>query len=384
MSNYVKCEESETKCVIHSRYDTFDWDSSAHLLSIRVEYHRSLDYRLRWKTSMCPQRSIRRPKSSERKPQKSPVSDEDVVQRRLKNQRRRTLERKAEAEDSRVDSYDWRQRDVIDVINCTHDAKHTAMEESEWQEPVEITDKGLTESDDDCVSVCSSIASGPSLLHHVTPKKLRLPQDLCSACRKLYQKAKRTKTPIISKLLDIDPKSLTCDQWVLIKSWTPRGLTYVSGKLLCHVQLKKEANVRVGESSGCSRPHAFLQRNLRRCVKVAKKNQKKRNGRKRRRDNSQGSRAAKQQRLHGNSHRQHSSLPIMNDEPGLEGLGPQETNSQSNTDLMKELIPCSVILEKVKPTEMTLRQKRLNPAGRFRDLLTQLQSNRSRIVRETR
>ncbi|XP_023130180.2 uncharacterized protein si:ch211-227n13.3 isoform X2 [Amphiprion ocellaris] len=260
---------------------------------------------------MCPQRSIRRPKSSERRPQKSPVSNEDVIQRRLKNQRLRTLQRKAEAEDSRVDPDDWRQCDIIDVISCTHDAKHVAMETTEGQKPVEITDKGLTESDDDCVSVCSSIASGPSLLHHVTPKKPRLPQNLCSACRKLYQKAKRTKAPIKSKLLDIDPKSLTCDQWVLIKSWTPRGLTNVSGKLLCHVHLKKEVRVREGESSGCSRPHAFLQRNLRRCVKVAKKNQKKRNGRKRRRNNSQGSRAAKQQRLHSNNHRRHSRSSLV-------------------------------------------------------------------------
>ncbi|XP_008286733.1 uncharacterized protein LOC103362218 isoform X2 [Stegastes partitus] len=328
---------------------------------------------------MCPQHSTRLPKASKNRPQKSPVSDEDVIQRRLKSQRRRTWQRKTEADDSVVDTDERRQRDLIDIIDCTHDDENVTMEQT-----VEINDTGLTESDEDCISVCSSIASGPSLLHHATPKKPKPSQGLCSACRKIYQKAKRTKAPIKNKLLDIDPESLTCDQWVLIKRWTPRRLTNVRGDFLSHAQLDKEVGVREGTSSACSRPHTFLQRNLRLCVRVTKKNQKKRTGRKRRRNGSQGSRAAKQQRLHSNHHRRHTGLTSLDEDLRSEGRRHQETNNQSNTDMPVDLTPCSVILENIRPTEKRPKQKKTNAAGRFRDLLAQLHSNSSMIVRETR
>lgn len=144
---------------------------------------------------MYPRRSSRPPKASKSSPQRSPSPVEEVIQRRLRGKRRRTGLRKAEAGDGVVSTHEGKDRDIIDIINTAHDAQRVA--EDDEVKFVEVSDKGVDESDEDCVSVTSSVASGPSVLY----KKQR-PQGFCSACRKLYQKAKKMKAPIKNKLLD--------------------------------------------------------------------------------------------------------------------------------------------------------------------------------------
>ncbi|XP_075954189.1 uncharacterized protein LOC142956466 isoform X1 [Anarhichas minor] len=360
--------------------------------------YRSFEYCVKWKLPMYPRRSSRPPKASKRSPQRSPSPNEEVIQRRWRGKRQRTGLREAEADDNLVNTdKEEEDRDIIDVINSTLQARRVAEEDE--VKFVEVTDEGVDDSDEDCVSVTSSIASGPSVLHNsVSPKKLRPPQGLCSACKTLYQKAKKMKAPIKSKLLDNDPKSLTCDQWVLIKSWRPRRLPNARGKLLIRVQLVKKrlavnngANRPArcgGDSPACSRPHAFLQRNLRRRVRVPVK---KKSRRKRTRDGSQGRRVAKQQRLLSNNRGQRvSSSPASgpSGSAGFEGRSDQEVNDESDTNPTLELIPSTVTMETTKPREVPPEQKapkkKKTTTGGFRDLLAQLRGNSSMIVRETR
>ncbi|XP_051256894.1 uncharacterized protein si:ch211-227n13.3 isoform X2 [Dicentrarchus labrax] len=360
--------------------------------SIRVEYYRSFEYCVKWERSMSPRRSSRLTKASKKSPQRSPSPNEEVTQGRLGSKRQRIGLRKTKASDSAGSD-----RDIIDIINSTDDAKHVKEDEGQF---VEVADEGVDESDEE--SVTSSIASGPSLRHNDTPKTLRPSQGVCSACRKLYQKTKKIKTPIKNKLLDNDPKSLTCDQWVLIKDWRPRRLPNARGKLLTHVQLVKkrlkngakrtEQCVGERESSACSRPHTFLQRNLRRRVRVPLKRGRRKNRRKRTQDDSQGPRVAKQQRLHSNNRRQHSSIGCTDNDPtighsssaGLEGWSDQEMDSPEETDLTIELIPSIVTMETTKPRNVPTKQKEQKKTCGFRDLLSQLRGNSSMIVRETR
>uniref|UniRef100_UPI0037E8C7D9 uncharacterized protein n=1 Tax=Semicossyphus pulcher TaxID=241346 RepID=UPI0037E8C7D9 len=347
---------------------------------------------------MYPRRSSRGPKPSPTTLQRSP-SPNDIIQRRSMGKRqRKTGLQKTNSSKSAINTDEGRGCDILDIINRTHSAKGVIegviKDEGKC---VEVADKGVDESDEDCVSV-SSIASGPSLLSKATPKTAKPSLGLCSACQKLYQKAKRMKAPIKDKLLDNDPKSLTCDQWVLIKSWRPRKLPDTRGKLLTHVTLVKrrlrlkngakqiEQRVKDGESAACSRPHMFLQRNLRRLVKVPVKRGVKKNRKKRRRDDSQGSQAAKQQRLH----HQHTSTTNINSHhptsahsssPALESCSEQETNT-----VTVQMIPCSVTLEPVGGVTATANaaKKKKATRGGFRDLLSQLRGNSSMIVRETR
>ncbi|GLD51375.1 uncharacterized protein AKAME5_000444600 [Lates japonicus] len=366
MSFHENCERPQTKPVADIGSEANGLESFIHSLSIRVEYYRSFEYRLKWKGPMYPRRSSRLPQASKKSPQRSPSPNEEVIQRKLRGKRRGAWQRKTKADEGVVNTDKRSKRDIIDIINDTRDASVAEKDEGKF---VAIADKGVDESDDDCCSVNSSIASGPSLLPHTSPRKQRPAQGLCSACQKLYQRAKKMKAPIKNKLLDNDPKSLTCDQWVLIKKWMPRRLPNARGKLLIHVQrvtkklrVKKGLKQHVGESSACSRPHTFLQRNLRCCVRATvKKDRKKKMRRKRTRDDSQGSRVAKQQRRHSNRHRQHTG----------DDSGPLPTSSP-------------VALETTKPKELKPKQKTTKKTSGFRDLLAQLRGNSSIIVRETR
>ncbi|XP_070701718.1 uncharacterized protein [Pempheris klunzingeri] len=343
---------------------------------------------------MYRRRSPRLPNASEKSPQRSPSPDEEVIQRRLKGKRQRMgLRRKAR--DGVVNTRKGRSRDIIDIINCTHGAERAAAEgEGTF---VEVADEGVDGSDEDCCSVSSSIASGPSILCNATPRKARPSQSLCSDCRKLCQKVKRMKAPA-SKLSDNDPKSLTCDQWVLIKSWRPRRLSDARGKLLTHIQLVKKGLARRAEqymregassssSSACSRPHAFLQRNLRQCIRVPVKKERKKSRRKRRREDSQGPRAAKQQRLHGNNRRHRISVSRDDNDgphPSSSHSGSLSFDDSADTQLSVESIPSSVTVETSQPREGPPKQKAPKRTGGFRDLLAQLRGNCSMIVSEKR
>ncbi|XP_031162707.1 uncharacterized protein si:ch211-227n13.3 isoform X1 [Sander lucioperca] len=398
MPDHVNCEQSEEQPATESEFEAegLEFINSS---SIRIEYYSSFEYCLKWKRPMYRQRPSRLPKASKKSPQRSPSPNEEVIQRKLRGKRQRTGLRKIGAGDSVVSRDEEKDRDIIDIINSTHDEKDIAEYEGK---SVEVTDEGVDESDEDCCSVTSSIASGPSFLRDASPKKPRPSQGLCSDCQNLYQKAKKKKAPIKNKLLDNDPKSLTCDQWVLIKNWRPKRLPNARGKLLLHVQLVKKRLkvnngakqpaqcVEEGESSACSRPHTFLRRNLRRHVRVPVK----KNRRKRRRDGTQDPRATKQQRLHSNNHSQHISIGSTNEiglhptsghssSPGFEGRSDQEVDDQADTNLNVGLIPSTVTLTTTKPSEVPPKQKTPKKRGGFRDLLVQLRGNSNMIVRET-
>lgn len=127
----------------------------------------------------------RRPKSK-----RNPSSDKDVFQRRLEGKR----QRRTRSVDGLVNAQET-GHDIIDIINSTHEAEHVAMEDGATF--VEIADKGVDESDDDCHSVPSSVASGPSLSYYTRPT-----QEWCSSCQELYQKARGLKAVIKNKVLD--------------------------------------------------------------------------------------------------------------------------------------------------------------------------------------
>ncbi|KAK5919202.1 hypothetical protein CgunFtcFv8_023110 [Champsocephalus gunnari] len=384
MFDHVDFEQSEEQPASDSEYEADGVESS---LSTRVEYHWSFEYRLKWKTSMLTRRSSSLTKASKKIAQRDPSPDEEVIQRKLRSRPKRNGLKKIETSDSRVHAEERRDRDILDVIDSTLEAKGFGEEDEERF--VEVTDEGVDDSDADCVSV-SSIVSGPSLPHNASRRKRLLSQGLCTACRRLYEEAKKSKRPMKDKLLDNDPKSLTCDEWVLIKSWRPRKLPTERRKLLILVQLfKKILNSQCGrklESSACTRPHSFLQRNFRRCLRTPMKQMKKNRG-KRRRVGSQGPRVAKQQRLHSNHHLQNIRVSRTDKSSilsaGLEGQIDQEVSDESNTNLTVQLIPANVSLEPTEPRELPSNQKAAKKACGFRDLLAQLRCNSSMVVKES-
>ncbi|XP_028283525.1 uncharacterized protein LOC114449880 isoform X2 [Parambassis ranga] len=340
---------------------------------------------------MYPKHSSRLQKASKKSPQSSPTQNEEVIQRRLRSRRRRTDLKKAEPGETTV-ADEGKVRDILDVINSSHDVECVSEDE---EKITEITDKRLDDSDEECHSVCDSTASGPSLAYRQTLKKPS--QNLCSSCRKLYQRAKRIKKPIKSKLLDNDPMSMTCDQWVLIKKWAPSRVPITRRRPLSHIQLLKKISVKQREQyaseeglSTCSRPHTFLQRNLRCCLKLQEKKEKKKsNRRKRRRDDSQDPRDRKQQRRHSNNGTQHIRISCLDDDlnssgPNTEDCINQETDDPMDTDLTIELIPTRVTMTTAKPAELQSKQKTPRKTRGFKDLLSQLRGNTSVIIRENR
>ncbi|XP_071399126.1 uncharacterized protein [Centroberyx affinis] len=399
MSKHVNCERFETKPATDKGLEAEGCASLAHSFFIRVEYYRSLEYHFKWKSSMYSTRSSKLQKTS-KKAQKSPSPHEDVIQRRLRGNRR-TGQREAQTDDSIVISDELTDRDLIDLIDDEQDAEHVIQEDE--RNPLEAVDEVVSESvDGDLGSVSShsfsSTASGPSILH----VKQSPAQGWCSGCQKLYQKAKMMKALLKDKLLDNDPTSLTCDQWVLMKKWRPRRLRNKKGKLWIHLRAVKKRlcgkTEGQKEQSACSRPHTFLQRNLRQCVKVPVKSRvkKSRRKRKRTRDDAQDPHLAKQQRLHSDSLRQyidsnsidnsnHSLYPSNGDSsnPGSEGCSEKKDVDQADTPLVIEVIPSSVTMETTQPTEAPPKQSVRKARDGFRDLLSQLRGNSSMIVRET-
>ncbi|CAB1317967.1 unnamed protein product, partial [Coregonus sp. 'balchen'] len=90
------------------------------------------------------------------------------------------------------------------------------------------TERGVESDAESCCSV-DSIASGPSFMVQATP--LTPPPGLCLTCQRLHREAKRRGHTPLDTLTDDDPTSLSCDQWVLMKKWTPRRPQNVKGGL---------------------------------------------------------------------------------------------------------------------------------------------------------
>ncbi|XP_035993883.1 uncharacterized protein si:ch211-227n13.3 isoform X2 [Fundulus heteroclitus] len=336
--------------------DTHGFDLSGSL-SIRVEYYRSCEYSLTWTTSMSPRRSSRL-KSSH----KSPSSEEGGSQPRLRSRRGRSASKESDS------------HDVIDLIVSNFESDRADKDEAAG-EAVGALGYGLDTSKDERSSECSSIASGPSSLSHHGGAELYC--DLCSACQKLYSKAKRSATPIKSKLQDNDPESLTCDEWVLKKKWTPRRRPDARRKLLSPLHLDAGLGLLRGQHlSFCSRPHPFLQRNLRRAKRAAEQKTKRR--RKRRRS-SRGSRVAKQQRLQNDQHHAKTKGLVMN-----RAGRSRSSRGRAQRHVTVERVASPAAASAATSSEARAQERAPKKTSAFRDLLAQLRGNSSRIIRETR
>ncbi|MCJ8737948.1 hypothetical protein PDJAM_G00029900 [Pangasius djambal] len=113
-----------------------------------------------------------------------------------------------------------------------------------------------------------SVVSGPS------SPSAALHSLRCKKCERLFSKMRRQGPPR-KKQRDSDPASLSCDEWLLYKTWQPQRRQQSRGRLWVHL---KRIRLGAAEQSDddvankawplCSRPHVFLQRNLRRCKKM--------------------------------------------------------------------------------------------------------------------
>ncbi|XP_056149592.1 uncharacterized protein si:ch211-227n13.3 isoform X2 [Lampris incognitus] len=257
-------------------------------------------------------------------------------------------------------------------------------------EPLQLVDEDVTDpilggdqGSSDSFSVHSiGTRSGPSYS----------PPGLCFDCQTLYRKAKRMKKPL-DKILDNDPKSLTCDQWILKKKWRPRRLCPAKGLWTSLRLIKKRCNEKyrnqcdgTGTQSACSRPHSFLQRNLRLCVKMLKKRKEQRiRRRKRSRNVTQEPHLTKRRQCHSDSHHSIAILPNGNPHPSFSSesvLWSCSEDEESCTHLTFEVIPSSVTME-TQPPEAQTRQQLSTQSRAFRDLLTKQCGNNSTIVKES-
>ncbi|XP_048091468.1 uncharacterized protein si:ch211-227n13.3 isoform X2 [Alosa alosa] len=132
-------------------------------------------------------------------------------------------------------------------------------------EDEDLGDRNVTDS-------CCSIASGPSRPWQPVP------QGPCSSCLAVCVRMKRLTNWTKSRVKD--PACLYYDQWMLLKPWQSRGVhghCRVRGKLFKHLpriwqHAKVQAEEDLDDECGvCSRPHVFLQRNLRQCKRSQSK-----------------------------------------------------------------------------------------------------------------
>ncbi|XP_042589840.1 uncharacterized protein LOC109054539 isoform X1 [Cyprinus carpio] len=131
---------------------------------------------------------------------------------------------------------------------------------------IEIESRAELESILDESSTDFTVESGPS-----SPCR-PLNTVRCRECERLFAKMRKHPTPE-KKSRDTDPASLSCDVWVLLKKWHPQRHRHREKGLLW-TSLSRIRKLLAGGSdfaavnrteANCSRPHAFQQRNLRRC-----------------------------------------------------------------------------------------------------------------------
>ncbi|KAM9427227.1 uncharacterized protein ACWYII_018927 isoform 6-T7 [Salvelinus alpinus] len=235
----------------------------------------NLQYCVRWGSSMRPSRLSR---SASNKASEAWGSSDPAAQPGM---RRRSSGRRGQgegagpgwesADSSIVISDEATDHDLVNHPNGNHSVSEcgsSPLELSVSQGKAVIggmvagqTERGIESDAESCCSL-DSIVSGPSFVVQATP--LSLPPGLCSTCQRLHREAKRRRHPPLDKLTDNDPTSLSCDQWVLMKKWTPRRPQNVKGRLWIHLGRIRHREQTRGEQPACSRPHIFLQRNLRR------------------------------------------------------------------------------------------------------------------------
>lgn len=239
------------------------------------------------------------------------------------------------------------------------------------------TERGVESDAESCCSL-DSIVSGPSFMVQATP--LTLPPGLCLTCQRLHREAKSRRNTPLDKLTDNDPTSLSCDQWVLMKKWTPRRPQNVKGRLWTHLGRIRHREQTRGEQPACSRPHIFLQRNLRRYESQAVSRGRKRKKR------SRGSRQRAGTCNNLNRSGLHSSGLHSDPDPD----GKAENSDDSDLDrtrrvLTFQVFPSSVTMETLTQEEATptREEEPRKKSGSFRTQLAQLRANRSCVVRET-
>ncbi|KAK1805790.1 hypothetical protein P4O66_012790, partial [Electrophorus voltai] len=127
---------------------------------------------------------------------------------------------------------------------------------------------GFDSQMDDSLSE-ATVTSGPSSPHS-TNVSLQ-----CRECMSLFSRMRRQKPPKPTKRNN-DPASFSCDTWLLDKAWRPQRQRQVKGRLWEHLKrIRKQAAERCAGAATfraqgiCSRPHVFLQRNLRCCRKTS-------------------------------------------------------------------------------------------------------------------
>ncbi|XP_061746109.1 uncharacterized protein si:ch211-227n13.3 isoform X2 [Nerophis ophidion] len=305
----------------YTEYESKHFES--YTQSFLVKGNSSVVYCLEWKSVMKTRNSSRVENPLIKMPDRSGSSHEEFVIRRKKRQKK----------DADVRS----QEDIIDMI----ERKYGGLDSAEQG--------------------CSSRVAAP---------KKPTSAGLCSACRKLYQRVKRLKKPMKDKLLDNDPTSLTCDQWVLLKDWHPTRLPQSGGKLSPSLRKIGRRKKQPDEAETfCSRPRVFLQRNLRRPRKIPATKKEKR---KRRRTQSRGPSAAKKMRYHGDPPLRDSSSGDCSNDSFHSGEHPLEdfTNVVARTT------------ETATPTQSGVPRRQSAERG-FRDLLAQLRGNSSMIFQES-
>lgn len=330
--------------------DGFESLESMTVFTVKVEYYRSFEYAMQWSDPMNP---IRKSKRLKRSPKDLCVVD--PVQRRT-SLRRLPSGRREEAQCAKSEA-----DDLIDIINRSN--------ESETE--VTLKDEGVDQSEDDT----ESVRSGPAFPCKSSAEKPE--RSLCPTCCKLYQKVKRMKAPLKHKPQDYNPKSPTCDQWVLLKLWSSRILpdsrVNLSELILKMVRKdKKEDQFKAEEV--CSRPHLFLTRNLRRCLTKPPKKRGKRP-----RKDSQGPRVAKQQRLLDSSQPIKDGVTHTSPDPMSSCSSVSSLDNGGDSDQTQHLL--SVTLER-DSLKANLKQN-VPKRGGFKELLAQLRGNHSMIIRES-
>lgn len=126
-------------------------------------------------------------------------------------------------------------------------------------------------------------------------------------------------------------------------------------------------------------------RNLRRASSSAevKKNRRRR---RKRTGNSQGSRVAKQQRLHDDQHTNINGLargPNGRLSSDLRDQTSPDTESGGENDETAQRVPSSAARKAIAPAEVRAQKRAAKKTCQFRDLLAQLRGNSSMIIRET-
>ncbi|XP_059914904.1 uncharacterized protein si:ch211-227n13.3 isoform X1 [Gadus macrocephalus] len=291
-----------------------------------------------------------------------------------------------------------KDKDLIELINDQSDMELAAATEMPLVDAAVLVNggygetesptKGLNSGHDSSNCSMDALCSGPSSPKEDPDVGRSYAQGLCLCCQTLLKRATHS-WPLKAKLLETDPKSLSCDQWVLKKRWKSSGRPVLKSKLqgcLKRIQRSRSDvyNVMQGQPA-CSRAHTFLQRNLRRCTKASARRgrKRKRTSRRMEKTTTMGKRARCDPHQKEPSPTAPHGQSVDNSSP-LDSLSEEEdAEAQDSAHSSLEAVPSLVAID------FTVDQKagasKGGPAkrGGFKDLLIQLRGNSSKIVRET-